>query len=175
MTKEKDISVDYLRTRLRYEPETGKLFWLDNEDMPNNWRARFSGKEALNSTGDRGYKRGDILYRPFLAHRVAWALFYGEWPSDQIDHINGVRDDNRIANLRDVPHGENCKNKGRSSKNTSGVTGVHWDSQQEKWMARIRVNYKYNYLGRFDCIGQAIKARREAEALYGFHPNHGKR
>ena len=175
MTKEKDISVDYLRTRLRYEPETGKLFWLDNEDMPSSWRTKYVGKEAFTATHHEGYKKGFVLNRDFRAHRVIWALHYGAWPSDKIDHINGVRNDNRIANLRVVSNQDNAKNMGKSSRNKSGVMGVHWHKRKEKWEARIRVDYKSRFLGYFDCIGQAIKARREAEKAYGYHPNHGRR
>lgn len=174
MTKEKDISVDYLRKRLRYEPETGKLFWLDNEDMPKKWRTRFEGKEAFTTTVC-GYKQGSVLSRLFLAHRVAWALHFGEWPSEHIDHINGVRDDNRIGNLRSVSRQENNKNLGKSSRNKSGVVGVSWHRRANKWVVQISLCDKQTCLGRFDCIGQAIRVRREAEELHGFHPNHGRR
>lgn len=174
MTKEKDIGVEYLRTRLRYEPETGKLFWLDNEDMPTCWRVKHAGKEALTAYSN-GYRVGTILKKRRKAHRVAWALHYGEWPSDEIDHINGVKDDNRIENLRNVSRTENNQNHKKRSTNKSGVMGVERWEQTKKWRVRITVSGLRKHIGYFDCIGQAIKARLEAERLYGFHPNHGRR
>lgn len=174
MTKEEDISVEYLRTRLRYEPETGKLFWLDNEDMPKKWRARWAGKEASSGTS-YGYRQVTLKPYGLMAHRVCWALYHGGWPSDCIDHINGIRVDNRIVNLRVVSKQENQRNMKKPSNNTSGVVGVRWESSRARWFAYISLEGVMKNLGRFNCLGQALKARREAEERYEYHANHGKR
>lgn len=172
MTSKKLPTVDYLRKRLRYEPETGRLFWLDCESMPNSWRAQFSGTEAFTSVC-LGYHTGGIDYAMFRAHRVAWAIYYGEWPSSQIDHINGVRTDNRIENLRVVTQQENMRNLKMSKTNTSGVTGVSWVGSKGKWQATISVGNRNKYLGLFTSIDDAKSAREAASAYYGFSSRHG--
>lgn len=174
MTNTKSLpSIDYLRKRLRYEPETGKLFWLDYEGMPIQWRARWVGKEAFTSTLSTGYRQGSIDDAMFLAHRVVWAIHHGEWPDDQIDHINGVTVDNRIVNLRVVSISENQRNASRRSDNTSGITGVRWHKAAGKWQAQITVNNRSKYLGLFNTLEEAAAARKEASAKYGFTERHG--
>jgi hypothetical protein len=122
-----------------------------------------------------GYLCGRFEKIQLLAHRVSWALYYGEWPSNQIDHINGIRDDNRIENLRDVSHQQNGRNQKRHSTNTSGVCGVRWDSCRSKWRARIRIGSYHKHLGYYDTIEDAEKARKNAEVLAGFSERHGTR
>lgn len=173
MTNTKSLpSVDYLRKRLRYEPETGKLFWLDYEGMPNNWRVRWVGKEAF-TANSYGYRQGEIDDVKFQAHRVAYAIHYGESPDGFIDHINGVKDDNRINNLRVVSQRENCRNATMQNNNKSGVNGVHWHKAAGKWTAQIRVDYRSKHLGLFDTLEEAAAARKEASAKYGFTERHG--
>lgn len=174
MTNTKSLtSVDYLRKRLRYEPETGKLFWLDYEGMPNSWKARWAGKEAFTCLDVLGYRVGSIDNVSFYAHRVAYAIHHGEWPDNQIDHINGVKKDNRISNLRAVTNQENQKNRSMKINNKSGVTGVFWHKAAGKWTAQIRVDYRCKHLGLFDTIEEATAARKEASAKYGFSERHG--
>ena len=110
----------------------------------------------------------------FLAHRLAWMYMYGNFPPDEIDHINGVRDDNRIINLRAVSHAENAKNQRINSTNTSGVTGVSWNKAAQKWKAQVRQDNKTLYFGIYSNFLDAICARKSAEHILGFHPNHGK-
>jgi hypothetical protein len=174
MTNTKSLpSIDYLRKRLRYEPDTGKLFWLDHEGMSKQWRTRYAGKEALTANTEKGYLRGRISTKMFKAHRVAWALYYGVWPSDQIDHLNGIPYDNRIINLRVVSNQDNNKNKTMRSDNTSGVTGVHRHKPGAKWRAYVKVNGRTIWLGSFDTIEEAAAARKEADIKYGFTERHG--
>ena len=174
MTNTKSLpSVDYLRKRLRYEPETGKLFWLDYEGMPNNWRARFAGKEAFTSIMNIGYSHGSVDGRLYLAHRVAYAIHHGEWPTMGVDHINGVRNDNRINNLRVVSQQDNLRNSSMKTNNTSGVTGVSWYKPTGRWLARVCVGYHRIHIGYFDTIEEATAARKEASAKYGFTERHG--
>jgi len=104
---------------------------------------------------------------------LAWLYVYGTMPKEQIDHINHVRDDNRIINLREVTHSENHKNRTKQSNNTSGVTGVHWLEEKERWQAYIKGDDKKIHLGTFKNKNDAISARKEAEIKYNYHSNHG--
>ena len=91
-----------------------------------------------------------------------------------IDHLNHVPWDNRLPNLRMTTQLSNTRNNKRSSRNKSGVTGVMWREKEGKWLASIIVGRKRIYLGRFIDKDEAIRVRKEAEKLYGFHENHGK-
>lgn len=124
------------------------------------------------SPNSDGYLRVKINNVAFRVHRVIWLITYGEWPDGQIDHINGVRDDNRIENLRAVSVVGNQQNQHMRVDNTSGTTGVRLESGA--WTAKIRVRGKRLHLGRFKSLEEAAAARKSAELLYGFHPNHGR-
>ena len=174
MTKHTLPTIDYLRKRLRYEPETGKLFWLHADDMPKKWNTRYAGKEAFTSNNRDGYRFGSMNYKKLYAHRVAYALHHGEWPSDHIDHVNGVTFDNRIVNLRVVTNAENMRNQKMRNDNTSGFCGVQWDKSRNSWRASISINGRYKNLGRFDSIEEATAARAKANIEYGFTDRHGK-
>lgn len=174
MTNTKSLpSIDYLRKRLRYEPDTGKLFWLDYDGMPKYWLTRYAGKEAFTAAKPEGYRLGQISGLTFSAHRIAWAIYYDEWPDDQIDHVNGVKDDNRISNIRVVNSQENHKNMPMQSNNTSGITGVTWDNRKRKWKAQIVVDRRCINLGYFNTLEEAAAVRKEAAIKYGFTERHG--
>lgn len=186
MTAKNLPSPELLRKLLRYEPDTGKLYWrerapdmfVDGKRNPDAsckmWNKKHAGKEALTTLIGYRYPGGNIFNRIYYAHRVIWAIFYGEWPSKQIDHINGNRCDNRIKNLRHVSHFENGKNQRLSSNNTSGFCGVSWYSARGKWQAHITSKGKKMLLGIFTNKSDAIAARKAAEVKYGFHANHGR-
>ena len=136
------------------------------------WNTRYAGAEAFTGVC-QGYRHGAIYNRLFYAHRVAWAIYRGAWPSDQIDHKNGVRSDNRMSNLRDVAQFVNQRNAKMRVDNTSGHVGVVWNGQCRKWQARIQVKGKRKHLGYFDDITGAVNARKAAEAGRGFTERHG--
>lgn len=169
MAKKSLPSTDALRQLLRYEPETGKLYWR-SRDNPQ-WSARYAGREAFTANCN-GYKRGKINNQFFFAHRVVWAMMFGDC-TNQIDHINGDRADNRIENLRSVTNAENAKNK-RHIQNASGVTGVRVERRTGRWRAEIKVSGRLIFLGTFVKKSEAVTARKNAECKYGFHPNHGR-
>jgi hypothetical protein len=173
-----DIAV--LRQLLRYEPDTGKLYWLSRpmsmfpkSQQANTWNTKNAGRETFTLV-HKGYYQGTIFNAKFRAHRVAWALYYGRWPERHLDHINGVRTDNRIENLREVERSENQRNQKRRTDNTSGATGVSWYVLQGKWVAEIYVDGKKKNLGYFDTYEEAISARKLAEVTHGYHENHGR-
>lgn len=179
MDFQSSISIEILRQLLVYQPETGKLFWLYRplSTFPttracNIWNARFAGKEAFTALSE-GYKVGRIHKKMYKAHRVIWALYYGNWPNDYIDHIDHNRDNNRIENLRITSHSENCKN--RSKVFSSGnVTGIYFLPKLNSWRARIRHNGKTIHLGYFKNKCDAAHAYENAKIQYNFHQNHGR-
>lgn len=139
---------------LRYEPETGKLYWLTRPErlFPNlqahrAWNTKYAGDEAFKA-GLNGYKTGTIFGWKTYAHRVIWALSYGAWPILKIDHINGDRSDNRLSNLRLATDLENAHNSAKHLTNASGYKGV--SAKRGKWTARIRSDGKIFRLGVFD-------------------------
>ena len=104
--------------------------------------------------------------RQQLEHRVAWFLHYGEWPCRQIDHVNGNRSDNRIANLRLATNSENVCNRGKPKNNTSGFKGVSWNSGRRAWLATIRRKGSNKNLGYFATREAAADAYNRAALKY---------
>ena len=172
-------SQEVLRQLLRYEPDTGKLFWKkrslnffkgtqarSKEHACAHWNARHAGKEALIGTS-LGYRWGRILGTPYLAHRIIWVLSVGSEPN-MIDHINGDRSDNRISNLRSVTSAQNGKNHGMNKNNSSGFKGVSWVERDQRWMAYITCDRKRVSLGHHKCPTAAHLAYcRASFALHG--------
>lgn len=176
-----EITPDLIRKMIDYDPLTGWLTWRErgkeffaHETAWKIWHKRYPGTRALATDNGQGYGSGSFLGYRFAAHRVVWAHYYGNWPQYTIDHINGVRDDNRIVNLRDVTSKENSKNQRRNSLNTSGVSGVRKPRGRKTWYAGITKDGERVHLGSFQTKAEAIAVRKAAEAELGFHPNHGR-
>jgi hypothetical protein len=172
----KDLpTIAELRKMLAYDPDTGDLTWLARRDVKSSWNTRYAGTPALACVHEDGYRKGRIHRRIVRAHRVAWAMHHGRWPELDLDHINGDRSDNRIANLREVTRAENQRNVRRPSNNKSGVIGVYWSTCRSKWVAEIRdAQGKKKHIGVFDDLSEASSARRDAERAEGYHENHGR-
>lgn len=168
-------SPEQLRQLLRYEPETGELFWRERKNpKPSNWNRRFAGKKALNIKDMDGYLRGPILNKGYISHRVIWAMYYGKWPDGQIDHINRDPSDNRIDNLRLLGQTDNNRNRGAFKNNMSGVAGVFWNKRQRHWVAKIGHEGKTIVLGKYKIFEEAMIARRRAERVYGYSEGYGQ-
>ena len=120
-----------------------------------------------------GYLVVNIRGKTCLVHRIIWLWVHGHFPTEQIDHINHIRTDNRLANLRPASFLDNRRNLTLFKRNTSGVCGVGWEKSAQKWRSRIKVNYSSISLGYFENFDDAVSARKKAEKKYGFHPNHG--
>lgn len=99
----------------------------------------------------------------YQAHRLAWLYVYGRWPAQDIDHINRLKSDNRIANLRDVSRQVNMLNIDLQTNNTSGVTGVSWHKATNKWRAEITLEGAQKHLGLFDSFDDAVAVRKAVE------------
>lgn len=165
MADEQVLSQTALRQLLRYAPETGSLIWCVSR-----------GKAAAGSIAGVHDAHGYIVIRLFgilyKAHRLVWLYVNGEFPSGDIDHVNGVRDDNRIDNLRDASRAQNQQNMKLYANNTSGYPGVVWDKSRGKWAARINVGGVMKNLGRFSEPGDAFLAYQDAKRKHhAFNPS----
>lgn len=155
-----------------YDPGTGAL---TNKSTRNSRAVAGGPAGGINKVS--GYVMLMFNCTKYYAHRIAWDI---QNPNDiltdgwEIDHINGVKHDNRAINLRKVKRTENQKNHPIRRNNTSGVTGVTFEKRTNKWDARIVVDGVSVFLGAFTTLAEAASARKAAEAGYGFHENHGR-
>jgi HNH endonuclease/AP2 domain len=151
------VSVEYVMQELDYCPDTGLFRWRKTDRMKR-------AGHVAGSKNSNGYVSIKMLGKSYKAHRLAWLVSHGSWPDGQIDHINRVRDDNRIGNLRVVSNMENATNRGLNRNSTSGITGVTWHAQCGKWQAAIGRNGVHKYLGIFNTKEEAAEAySRERE------------
>jgi hypothetical protein len=139
---------------LSYDPSTGIFTW-----KIARMRGHVPGVIA-GSPGRDGYWTIMVDGKAYKAHRLAWLLHTGKWPKHQIDHINRIRDDNRIENLRVVTKSQNQINSEMYRNNKSGYRGVHF--QNGKWVASIRRNKKQRALGSFATAKEASLKYMEA-------------
>lgn len=151
------ISHSELKQLLRYAPETGHFFWIES-----------IGSQAQKGTlagwvnSPKPYVRVTIEGRTYSAHRLAWFYTYGEWPTDQLDHIDCDHSNNRLSNLRRATNHQNLGNRRRSRNNKSGFKGVYYKKDTKKWEAAISSQKTRKYLGLFDTPEQAHEAYKAA-------------
>ena len=171
--KEQALSHEYLTNALDYNPETGVFIWKN--PVANNIKPGM----LAGTLNKNGYVCIILKRIQYLAHRLAWFYVYKQWPSIeawQIDHIDGNRANNAIRNLRTTTNMKNAQNHCLYASNTSGATGIYFDTKAIKWRAFIKNNVydtkrkvnKLLYLGTFDTFEEAVKARKEAEKKYGY-------
>ncbi|ABN47338.2 putative NHN endonuclease [Salmonella phage SETP3] len=153
---------------LSYDPDTGIFKWVKH-------RCQTAKPGDVVTYKDRkgyillGWNR--VYYR---AHRLAWWWVYGVMPTEQIDHINGIRDDNRICNLRLADEFQQNHNRKTPVTNTSGVKGVNWSKHHSAWCARVTFKGTRYQIGYFQNINDAEVSLREfREKLHGEFCNHG--
>lgn len=169
-----------------YWKEAVKLFRVEGPNLVfiNDVKGSHRAGDVAGTTRTDGYvyvnwkhERNTRGRRMYGAHRIIYALVNQvDLLEGEIDHVNGVRDDNRIENLRLVSTRENSLNLKRNRLNKTGRTGVVFRDRlpKRKWLARITVEGKSIYLGAYQCYGEAVAARKEAELKYGFHENHDR-
>lgn len=172
-------TIQHLRQLLRYDPVSGRLFWLPrtrsmsaSAHHMNTFNTSHANKEA-GTIDSRGYCLVGISvnqsrYR-LWGHRLAWAIHFGEWPNGDVDHINGNPSDNRLINLRNVSHAQNMRNRPGNKNSSSRYCGVSWDKQKSKWSADIRIpnpsgegRGRKKHLGRYDMECEAAAAYNSA-------------
>lgn len=146
---------------LRYEPGTGRFFWLVNR--PRKTKA---GDEA-GCKNKKGYIEIRYNHKTYNAHRIAWYLQTGRDPGAvNIDHINCIKSDNRFVNLRLATNEQNSRNKKKGQGFSSKYKGVSWYKRKGKWMSQIRYGGKSVHLGYFEDEYEAHLAYRKAAAAY---------
>ena len=156
-----NITADYLKTRLIYDPETGEFVWKYCGHKGNQWNSMCAGKTAGTfSTLGYGVIRIDNIV--YLSHRLAWLYMTGEWPTHEIDHIDHDPGNNRYANLRPATRKNNGRNRKLSKNNAIGIKGVCRIPRSGKWQATITVNGKHKHLGSFCTPEEAGEAYAEA-------------
>lgn len=152
------INAEYVRSILSYDEATGNFQY-------RTLRGAYHAGAPCGTVTKDGYISIHIYNKTYRAHRLAWLYVYGEWPNGFLDHINLVRTDNRIANLRIATPSQNNANQPLTSRNSSGFKGVTWNKRSGKWQAAIKVSGKSFYLGLFDSPEDAhdayLKAAKE--------------
>lgn len=165
-----DVDINAVKSLLKYEAETGLFTYVKDRG-----RQRKAGDVAgrvtkqSNCSGG-GYRfitiRANGVRHEIHAHRLAWFYVHEVWPADQLDHINGNRDDNRLANLREATASQNGANRGAQRNNTSSVKGVSFHKASGKWRADLQVNKVALSLGLYETRAAAAAAYELAEYMY---------
>jgi hypothetical protein len=163
-TEKAKLTQDHLKSLLNYDPDTGEFTWLVT-------RGKATVGANAGAVNTHGYLQMCINQKLYRCHRLAWLYVYGEFPEKGIDHINGIKTDNRISNLRQANQAENMQNMSICKSNKSGFLGVYFDKDRKKYRARIGIARKEKYLGLYDTAELAFEAYKEAKRkLHSFNP-----
>jgi hypothetical protein len=181
-----------LRLLLRYDPGTGNLYWRErapiwfktytesidalskNKADAKRWNTRLSDKAACCLKEKNGYLTGSLMGRKYLAHRIIWAMQTGSWPEEQIDHINGVRDDNRWENLRAVSCTINNRNQRRNKVGKSCVAGVRFCRHSGRWVVQVRAGDGRRICRSSKSMEEAIEMHESIKKGLGYTEDHGR-
>ena len=151
-----DLTAEYVRARLDYDPVTGIFRWRDHPD--NGVRTDIIGIIAGAISPVTGYRAIELCQNSYQSSRLAWLYVYGEWPDTILDHENRIRHDDRIDNLRKFSRVLNSINRGIDHRNTSGYRGVSWSTSKQKWVAQTSLNKKKIWLGTYPTRELAFQA-----------------
>lgn len=163
----KTSNFDFLFEYLRYNETKGEFTWIKRPNKNIHLHTRAGTKNSA------GYRVISLFGKRYLEHRLAWFYVHGEMPEHEIDHINQIRDDNRISNLRQVTRSENQRNKTRKDSRVDEI-GIWWCRRRKRYIAEITLNGKKVYQKSFKDIDEAIQQRKAKALELGFHENHGK-
>lgn len=156
MVKIPDITADELRSAFSYDPDTGDLCWRVRP--ANNVKIGV----PIRAKNTSGYYHVGFRRRVYVVHRLIWLMTYDEWPELEIDHINCIKTDNRLENLRLATKGQNLTNTHKTGQRTSQYKGVCWKKSNNCWTAQISHNGKCHWLGHFQNEHDAYLAYCEA-------------
>ena len=150
------LTKDELQKVVTYDKETGAFTWNTQAGCRN-------AGDKCGGVDPNGYSRFTINKKLYTAHRLAWLYVYGEMPSGDIDHINGIKSDNRIANLRVVSKSGNAQNRAARKDNVIGFAGVTFRKSYNKWVARIEAAGRRMQIGSFSTPEEAHSAYVKAK------------
>lgn len=162
LPKNKNLTQERLKQVLDYDPETGIFRWNSK---------RIGGRKVGKIAGGKspyGYHLIKIDGTKYMSHRLAWLYMYGYFPENEIDHINRIKDDNRISNLRHVSKICNSRNVGDLLTNKSGVKGVYFKNRCKSWVSTITINRKKIHLCSTKNFDKAVMERWKAEKEHNF-------
>jgi hypothetical protein len=163
------LSQEYLRSVFVYEPCTGVVFWRED-------RIKVKKGARAGCKGKRGYRQIWIAGKRYKEHVLIWCMVTGNWPKEDLDHKNGIRDDNRFLNLREASRSQNNANAKVRSDNPYGIRGITWLPERKKWKARIQFNGVVKNLGYFVEKEDAISAyQKHAVIIFGEFVRHWER
>lgn len=157
------LTQQQLKEYLHYNPDTGVFTRLFSKT------SKIKIGDVVGYKTKKGYGFVNLNGKNYFSHRLAWLYVYGYTPKHQIDHINGIKDDNRICNLREATNAENHQNFTKPmAHNTSGVLGVHFHKKRKKWCVTITTNGKLKHIGYF--LDKDLAAQAYIEAKRQLHP-----
>jgi len=164
MLKPTEEMGEYIKENFRYDPDTGYLWWTKPCESKNGRRQLDKPVGHVYNTHkyvriNLGLTNGQVSCG---AHRIAWFLHYGSWPKDVLDHINGIKNDNKIANLREVTSQQNSANAKKKSNCSSQYKGVSFNKGRKKWEARVCISYKDKRIGYYTSEEEAARAYDKA-------------
>jgi hypothetical protein len=157
--KYSNLTRERLQDLYTYNPETGVLT-SKRLDRPVGYN-------------NAGYLVVELNNKHVKIHRIIWMLVHGRWPDPMLDHINGIKTDNRLCNLREVSAKQNLENspikKSKSGLPRSGYKGVHFSRKSKNWVAQIGHNKKTFYLGTYKTPEEASEAYTKAAKIFHTH------
>ena len=169
-----DLTFEYVNEAIRYDPESGFLYWKERplHHFRSEWAWEIFNKTypgtKIGNLSASGYYKFNLKGRTYVCHRIAWLLYYKKWPDDLLDHKNLDKTDNRISNLREATYSQNAINSGPSKLNKLGIKGVSYSKAKKKYRAQIQYEKKYVHIGYYDTAEEAGAAYdKKAEELYG--------
>ena len=160
-----------LKQLLNYDLLSGELFWTSDRNNKTRSGDR-AGCVKIKESGNK-YRQISFNRHTCLEHRLIFIYMTGSAPI-QIDHINGDGTDNRWVNLRSVDAFQNMKNQKISTRNRTGVFGVFWNKQKDRWTSQASNLEGRIILGNFEDFFEAVCSRKSAEVRYNYHENHGR-
>lgn len=162
-----DLTVELVNKVLKYDVSNGFLIWISNLHSK-----RVVPKSRAGSLNKKGYRDITLYSTSYKEHHLVWFIHHGYW-AKELDHINQIRDDNRIENLREVTKAENARNRKRRKETITGENGIWYNRKTKKYVAEITFNGKKVYQKSFDDPDEAVKERTAKSLELGFHENHG--